>query len=122
MPFAIIMLLIVMSFPALAMASDGSQCNYDGNQLELNNCAINDFTAADAQLNAKYKVVMAQLPTSKQKALRSEQRKWLKQRDPKCKAEAKDSEGGSIWTLIFMGCLQTATEQRTKALETWQNK
>lgn len=118
----IILILITVSFSALAVEDTAPQCKSDGNQLEMNACAIRDYKTSDSNLNVKYQEIMSQLSASEQKALRLKQRKWLKQRDPKCKLEAKESEGGSIWTVIFMGCLQTVTEQRTKELETWQNK
>lgn len=116
------MVLSTMNFPALATEDTAPPCRSDGNQLEMNACAIRDYKISDSNLNVKYQEIMNRLPSSEQKFLRLEQRKWLKQRDPRCKVEAKESEGGSIWTVIFMGCLQTVTEQRTKELETWQNK
>lgn len=92
------------------------QCNYSGNQQEMNACAVRDFKTADRSLNDKYKKIMLSLTPEKQQLLRRQQRAWLKQRDPKCKKEARLSEGGSIWPLEFFGCLDSITKQRTKAL------
>lgn len=103
---------------AFASAADSPfECKYDGNQQEMDACAVRDYKAADKVLNATYKQVMSALPFAKQKDLRRDQRVWLKERDPNCKAEAKLSEGGSIWPLEYFGCLQTVTEERIKQLE-----
>ncbi|MGZ8192647.1 MAG: lysozyme inhibitor LprI family protein [Methylobacter sp.] len=93
------------------------QCRYDGNQQELNACADQDYKAADKALNEEYKKLMAVLPPVRQQRLRQDQRAWLKRRDPRCKAEAKWSEGGSIWPLEFFACLKTITEHRTGELK-----
>jgi uncharacterized protein YecT (DUF1311 family) len=103
--------------PAGAAEYDGApQCTYDGNQREMNACAVLEYKAADDRLNRQYKEVMSSLPVSRQERLRQQQRAWLKKRDPKCKAEARASEGGSIWPLEFYRCLKTVTERRTNEL------
>lgn len=95
-------------------------CKYDGNQQEMNACALKDYKHADRLLNEKYKATLSSLQPGKRQALRKEQRAWLKGRDPNCKAAVADSEGGSIWQLEYFSCLKSATELRTKALEKWQ--
>ena len=115
--------LLCPAFSAVAVEDDSApQCNYEGNQQEMNACAYRDYEAVDKVLNEKYKALMASLPPAQQKYLRQEQRAWLKKRDPQCKAEAKDSEGGSIWPLLFYGCLQAATERRTNEFKQWEVK
>jgi uncharacterized protein YecT (DUF1311 family) len=115
-------LLLIVASLATARDVPVSLCKYDGNQREMNACAVRDYKAADAVLNAKYKRVMSALPDTFRQQLRSAQRLWLQKRDPQCRAKAKDSEGGTIWPLDFFGCLKTVTEQRTKELEQWQAK
>jgi uncharacterized protein YecT (DUF1311 family) len=113
--------LLFTCISSVAAATDSPfECKYDGNQQEMNACAVRDYKAADVLLNATYKQVMSALPPAKLDDLRRDQRAWLKQRDPKCKADAKPSEGGSIWPLEYFGCLQTVTEARTKELERWR--
>ena len=102
-------------FAAEVVAVD-IQCNYEGTQQEMNACAFQEYENEDKLLNEKYKKVMQSLPKKQQDQLRKEQRLWLKNRDPLCKEEAKENEGGSIWPLIFYGCLGSATKQRTEAL------
>jgi uncharacterized protein YecT (DUF1311 family) len=102
--------------------ADPSTCRPDGNQQQLNACAVRDYRAADAALNNRYREVMAELPTGPRIALRQEQRDWLRHRDPACKTEARSSEGGSIWPLEFYGCLETSTRERTRQLEAWKGR
>jgi len=105
-----------------ADAADPFDCNPNGNQQEINACAVRDFHTSDAKLNNRYREVMAALPTDKRMALRQEQREWIKHRDPGCKAQAKPNEGGSIWPLEFYGCLQKITDQRVTALNNWEGR
>lgn len=119
----LLILLLCPAFFAFAAEDDSApQCNYEGNQQEMNVCAFRDYEAADKVLNEKYQGLMTALPPAQQKHLRQEQRAWLKKRDPLCKAETKDSEDGSIWPLLFYGCLQSATEQRINEFKQWQFK
>jgi uncharacterized protein YecT (DUF1311 family) len=98
------------------------QCRPDGNQQEMNACAFRDHEVADRALNQTYKELMSQLPEGKQRDLRQQQRAWLKKRDSHCWAEAKPSEGGSIWAFEYYGCLRFTTERRTKELQSWRAK
>ena len=91
-------------------------CMRDGNQQEMNTCAARHYRAADAALNIKYGEVMAKLPVTEQATLRREQRAWLKHRDPQCNAKARPSEGGSLWPLAYLSCMQASTEKRTQEL------
>lgn len=98
----------------------GVQCNDNGTQQQMNACAARDYQAADRVLNQTYKSVIATLSPRKVQQLRQEQRAWLKRRDPQCREEVKDSEGGSVWPLEYQSCLRAATEQRSKELERWR--
>ncbi|HUD32663.1 MAG TPA: lysozyme inhibitor LprI family protein [Variovorax sp.] len=102
--------------------ADPSTCRPDGNQQQMNACAVRDWRAADAALNIRYREVMAELPAGPRVALRQEQREWLRRRDPACKTEARPSEGGSIWPLAFYGCLEKSTRKRTTALDAWKGR
>ena len=108
--------------PQSTQIESSFQCNYDGNQQEMNACALEEYKKADAALNEKYKATIAKLSAERQAQLRQQQRAWLKGRDPQCKAEVKKSEGGSIWQLEYFSCLKVETEARTKAVESWASK
>lgn len=116
---------------ALALLAGGVQaaaeagpddCNPDGNQQQLNACAARDFRAADAALNIRYGEVMKTLSPQMRVALRTEQRAWLKGRDPGCKRASKANEGGSIWPLVFNSCLEKSTLKRTTELDRWKGR
>jgi len=97
-------------------------CNPDGNQQQLNACAARDFRTADAALNIRYGEVMKTLSPQMRVALRTEQRAWLKGRDPACKRASKANEGGSIWPLVFNSCLEKSTLKRTAELDRWKDR
>ena len=102
--------------------ADPFVCKPDGNQQEMNACAVRDYRAADAALNIRYGEVMKSLSSQMRIALRTEQRAWLKGRDPGCKSASKQSEGGSIWALEFYSCLEQSTRERTAALDRWKGR
>lgn len=118
-----IILVATLNASAVAQSKvEVTQCKPDGTQQEMNQCAYQDYQVADKQLNQVYKKTLATLNAERQRLLRDEQRTWLKARDPACKAESIDSEGGSMWPLVFYGCLQERTVQRTKAIAAWKGK
>ncbi|MGJ7525035.1 lysozyme inhibitor LprI family protein [Variovorax sp. GB1P17] len=97
-------------------------CNMNGNQQQMNDCALRDFRAADAVLNIRYGEVMKTLSPQMRVALRNEQRAWLKGRDPACKLASRANEGGSIWPLVFNSCLEKSTRKRTAELDRWKGR
>lgn len=115
----------VLLLAAGAHAADDANpldCRPDGNQQQMNACAVRDFRAADAALNIHYGEVMKTLSPQMRVALRTEQRTWLKGRDPSCKRASKANEGGSIWPLVFNSCLEKSTRQRTAELDRWKGR
>ncbi len=97
-------------------ADDAVRCNRNGNQMELNACAEQDFKASDARLNERYKALMGSLSPAAQTALRTEQRAWLKQRDPTCRKRIAGL--GSLAPLEYSACQQELTDKRVKELDT----
>ncbi|RGE45327.1 DUF1311 domain-containing protein [Comamonas testosteroni] len=97
-------------------------CKPSGNQQQLNDCAAQDYRAADAQLNLRYREVMATLSPELRDALRSDQRRWLRGRDPACHQAAKAYAGGSMRPMIFSSCLEKATRKRTAELQEWLDR
>lgn len=115
----------VLLCAAGAQAADDANpqdCRPDGNQMQMNACAVRDYRAADVALNIRYGEVMKSLSPQVRTALRNEQRAWLKGRDPGCKTASKGSEGGSIWPLVFYTCLEQSTRERTAALDLWKGR
>ena len=95
-------------------------------QMDMNQCAYDDWTAADEELNLAYGEVMglltqwdADLPTDEQggaDALREAQRAWITFRDKACEAEGYAMKGGSAEPLLVYGCMRQLTEERTAHL------
>lgn len=91
-----------------------------GVQYAMNECAMREYERQDARLNQAYVMVMRRLaPPAKQK-LRLLQREWIRTRDNKCDAEAKEYQGGSIAPMIYSLCLTDQTIRRTLWLETYK--
>ena len=116
-----LLIFLAVSTSALADNEQPFECNYNGNQQEIIACAVRDYKAADAKLNETWKIVMSSLSLGRRTELRRQQREWLKKRDPTCKAKADVYKGGSIWPLEYYGCLQSATEKRTKEIQSRQH-
>ncbi|HEH9431824.1 TPA: DUF1311 domain-containing protein [Aeromonas sobria] len=85
-------------------------------QAAMNICAMQDYTKADAELNAAYKTLVATLDKDQLGRLKTAQRAWITFRDAQCRYEAGVYEGGSIAPLVHSSCLTKLTEQRTKDL------
>ena len=112
--------LACLSLPAAAQEVD---CANAMAQMDLNQCAYQDWEAADAQLNATYKRAMAllsdwdaNLPADERggaQALKEAQRAWITFRDKACEAEGYAMKGGSAEPLLVYGCMRLLTEERT---------
>jgi uncharacterized protein YecT (DUF1311 family) len=91
----------------------------------MNACAARAQQAVEAQLNARYQALMRELdgkapgseadPQLKQAVVLA-QRAWVQFREADCKAVYQQYSGGTIRSLMHIGCMQTHAEQRIKAL------
>ena len=103
-------------------------CTTPTSQAEMTICAGRDYEAADAELNAAYKMARAamksydaELPADRRdnpKALLEAQRAWIPYRDAACEAEGFPFQGGTIRPMIIAECLARLTRQRTDDLRT----
>ncbi len=97
--------------------------------LDMNQCALRVFEAADRELNAVYRDAIATLtdwtrdlgtlPPSQDDpvaSLRAAQRQWITYRDRNCEWHAALAMGGTIRTLYHIGCKTRMTEERTQEL------
>jgi len=100
--------------------------------------SASDYQAADAQLNAAYRTVMARmkqldrgtrpadLPPAERagpsytQALLNSQRAWLAYRDANCRAFSYEYRGGSAQGLSNRVCLTRVTRARTTELRLLQ--
>ena len=117
------LVLACLTLPAAAQEVD---CANAMAQQDLNQCAYEEWEAADADLNAAYESAMqlqeswdADLPDDEKggaKALRDAQRAWITFRDKACEAEGYAMKGGSAEPLLVYGCMRQLTEDRSAQL------
>lgn len=105
----------------LSAAAQADDCANASTQSAMNECADKQYKQADSQLNALYKQINSRLqdsPDSK-KRLVSAQRAWVAFRDAECAFAASGVEGGSVYPMIYNGCLAELTEKRVAAFKTY---
>lgn len=117
------LMLACLTLPASAQEVD---CANAMAQQELNQCAYDDWQAADADLNTAYQRAMrllqdwdADLPNDEKggaQALKEAQRAWITFRDKACEAEGYAMKGGSAEPLLVYGCMRQLTEDRSNQL------
>ncbi len=93
---------------------DDDFCKNAMTTVDLLSCAEMELEKQDKRLNANYKKVMAKLSAEDKKALRTKQRKWIKDRDADCKPEP---DSGTAGNLNSVGCLSNWTQKRADELE-----
>ena len=94
-------------------------CANASDQATMNQCAGQDYKAADKELNAVYQQVTGRLkgnPDGK-KLLVSAQRAWIGFRDAECKFSSSGVTGGSVYPLIYSNCMTAVTKVRVETLK-----
>lgn len=87
-------------------------------QQEMNDCAAKDLKKADAELNQVYQQLISKIDDEEQKAkVKASELAWIKYRDAQCECEAFPNQGGTIYPLIYNGCLAHVTRARVKELK-----
>jgi uncharacterized protein YecT (DUF1311 family) len=122
---------LVFVFVVLASFGAGAQaqqidCANAITQLDMTDCAKQDFDAADTALNESYQAAMemmnsidADLPYADQgavEALKAAQRAWILVRDNTCIAEGFSWAGGSGRGMVELSCMARLTKSRTDDL------
>lgn len=111
---AFLALMLLAAGPVLAQ---GDPCDDAETQVDLNDCTYVAWEQADEALNKAWAEAMALAEErGTQDTLRTAQRAWIAFRDADCAAHAALWEGGSAQPMIFNGCMETLTLQRTDAL------
>ena len=114
---AVVLCLLVALGGAAQAQAKKNPCDNAQTQVEINDCQAREYKKADAALNTVYKQLMTKLEDEGERAaLKAAQVAWLKFRDSDCEFEAYQNKGGTIYPLIYDGCLTTLTQQRTKEL------
>lgn len=94
-----------------------ADCGDPQTQLELNECAAEEYEAADKELNAVYSSYRKSLPAESKTMLKEAQSAWIKFRDLSCAFEASGSIGGSIYHMVLSSCLAEKTRIRTEEIK-----
>jgi uncharacterized protein YecT (DUF1311 family) len=87
----------------------------------MNECAADDFQAADNRLNATYKEVTDRLQTFvpvRQLLVKSELA-WIQFRDSECLFATSGARDGSVYAMLVSQCKADLTRERTKHLQTY---
>lgn len=116
----------------VALQDAPADCVNQQTQLDMNECADRDFQAADADLNAQWRITYARMKqddaaykegrdkhdTTSDSAptLLESQRGWLKYRDGHCTAESNQARGGSMRPMLYSMCMTGLTTARTAQL------
>ncbi len=109
-------LAMLLAAPSAAFALD---CENPVTQLDMNQCAAQDYQEADAELNDTYgKLMQALGGNADVKALlKTAQRDWIAFRDAECAFAGSGTAGGSISPMVKSECLTDLTEARTQQLQ-----
>lgn len=123
-PFVLVACLLGL---AASGASNGAgfACNRAGDQAEMNQCALEDFEAADAALNDAYKKLLRKEAGDAQflTKLRKAQRAWIAFRDAEMAAGFACKEPdiricwGSSYPLAYNALKKKLTDARRERLE-----
>jgi uncharacterized protein YecT (DUF1311 family) len=83
------------------------------------NCAVEARDAADRELNAVYKALLARLGPSEEKRLRQAQRTWLEFVQADARFTIEREGDGSSGRLIAINYQEQLIRQRAEALKSW---
>lgn len=106
-----------------------TECKEDGNQMEMNQCAYDNFRKADNELNRVYQELRAKQKDEKiyLKNLKTSQRAWIKFRDAEletlfsCAEKNKAICFGSMYGLLLNAEKTELTQQRVEQLKGYLN-
>ncbi|MFL0606782.1 MULTISPECIES: lysozyme inhibitor LprI family protein [Cylindrospermopsis] len=106
--------------PKLTAIAQSPNCVNRITQYDMNLCASLDAKVADGKLNQIYKQVRVRYNANPEaKLLIDAQKAWIKYRDASCAFSRGRFQGGSIVPMVYHGCLERLTKERTKELESY---
>jgi len=113
------LLLALTPFLFTPLAHAAVDCANASDQATMNQCAGQDFKAADKELNTVYQQITARLKDNPEgkKLLVSAQRAWIGFRDAECKFSSSGVTGGSVYPWVYSSCLTGVTKVRVEALK-----
>lgn len=118
-----------LTIPALACVPLHAQASCDEavTTIEINECAQAEFDKTEAELNRVWKEVMARLAeradepdvVDAKAKLRIAQKTWVTYREQDCQAVYTLYQGGTMRTLMYLGCMTGHADRRTRELSEW---
>ncbi|MCK9802210.1 lysozyme inhibitor LprI family protein [Pseudomonas sp. MAFF 302030] len=105
----------------LAPLAQADNCDNAVTQGDMNQCAAQQYKAADKELNARYQQINQRLKEQPEikKQLVGAQRAWVAFRDAECGFSASGVEGGSVYPLVYSNCTTALTKVRVEQLKTY---
>ncbi|MEO0396823.1 MAG: lysozyme inhibitor LprI family protein [Cyanobacteria bacterium P01_A01_bin.137] len=91
-------------------------CGQLATQLDMNQCAAENYSISDKALNQVYQEVIQDLDAGAKAQLTTAEERWIVFRDAECKFEADRFAGGSIVPLIQASCMERITDNRIAEL------
>lgn len=112
----ILLALLPLLFATTAHAVD---CADASNQGDMNQCADQEYKAADKELNTLYQQITQRLKGNPDasKLLVGAQRNWVAFRDAECKFSTSTVSGGSVYPMIYSMCLTGQTKVRVESFK-----
>ena len=108
---AVLLLLLVLSAPALAL-----DCGRQQTEGAARQCSGQRLREADRTLNQTYTALLKRFSAPQQTMLRASERAWVAYRDAQCKMVASGVDGGSAQPMVTADCLGDLTSARVKEL------
>ena len=112
----VLCLLLTLKVSPTTAQTKKDPCANAQTQVEMNECQGREYKKADAALNAVYRQLMAKIDEGERTALKAAQQAWIKFRDGECEFESYQNKGGTIYPLVYSGCLTVLTQERSKQL------
>ncbi|MBG0753201.1 lysozyme inhibitor LprI family protein [Pectobacterium aroidearum] len=98
--------------------AEAADCGNASTQLEMSQCAADEYKKVDDELNRLYQDVAKRLVIEEHKPLlKSAQRKWIAYRDADCEFQTFPTTGGSIHGMLYSQCLTQKTAERVEELK-----
>lgn len=109
---------LFLAMIVLASASAFAEnCDNASTTIETRLCLDRKLQKADVQLNKNYKSCMNKLDQTAKSKLLKAQRAWIAFRDAQCEFSADEMRGGTLETVLLLGCNASMTEERAEELK-----
>ncbi|MEM7065091.1 MAG: lysozyme inhibitor LprI family protein [Cyanobacteria bacterium P01_B01_bin.77] len=92
-------------------------CEQMVTQIDMNQCAAENYSLSDKQLNQVYREVLQTLDTAAKARLTKAEERWIVFRDAQCGFESDRFRDGSIAPLIQASCMEQITDNRIAELQ-----